>query len=253
MSKIIELKGLNGGYSDNEVLKNINLSINNGSMTAITGQNGCGKTTILKYLIKELKTNDNSIYINGKDINRYSQKELAKVISYVPQLSKPQYEFKVKEFVSLGRYAYNDISENNEIVEKSLESAGILYLKDKLITEISGGELQLTVMARAISQESEILILDEPTNNLDPEHQLKLMDILAKLYTQNKTIICVMHDLNMVLRYFENIIMIKSGTIYSEGKTIKTLTEKSIYDVFNTKAKIIPARDRLPSTIYYNL
>lgn len=236
---MIKIASLNGGYPDNRVLNSVSLEIEKGSFTAIAGPNGCGKTTLLKHLIKELKTEDNSVFISGKDINSLKQNELAQKVSLVSQMTENSNSFTVAELVSLGRFCHGDISEENPVCIKAMELTGILNLKNRLITSLSGGEFQLAMLARAICQDTEILLLDEPTNNLDPSHQIKLMKLLRQLSDNGKTVICVMHDLNAVLNWCDDCILMKEGTIFANGKAKQVITEKNIEEVYNTKCEII--------------
>lgn len=248
----IKINNLSGGYTNNPLFKNLKTELYKNKLTAIVGPNGSGKSTLIKYLIKELKTEDNKVLIEENDINKLSQLELANIISLVPQNSKQEYEFTVQELVAMGRYSHKDI-ETSDKVNYAIKMVHIEKIKNKLITEISGGEFQLAMLARAICQDTKIMILDEPINNLDPKHQIHVMELLSKLIKQNYTIICVMHDLNLVLRYFDYTIMLKKGRIYAEGNTKEVITEKNVKDVFDINSKIIHSHDQLPSTIYYSL
>lgn len=252
MDKVIDIQGLTCSYLNSTVLKNIKTSITKGSMTAIIGPNGSGKTTLLKYLIKENKSKE-CVYIFNKDINNIKQSILAELISFVPQNNKNDYEFTVEEAISLGRYNHNDIDKSINKVNEIMNLVGLENIRNKSITKISGGELQLTMIARAICQDAKVLILDEPMNNLDLKYQAKIMNILTKLKEQNKTILCVLHDLNTVLKYFENTIVIYNSSIYKQGKTEEVITESLIKKVYEIDAKIIPAHDHIPSTVCYNL
>lgn len=236
----VEVRSLAGGYGSHggshgggtDVLKGLSFSIRPGSFTAIAGPNGAGKSTILKYIIRELKCSPNSIYLAGKDITELKQKEVARLVSFQGQYSERTSEFTVAEAVAFGRYAHDDIYSNNQAVSQALETVGILHLRDKLITRISGGEFQLAMLARTICQDSPVMALDEPANNLDPRHQLRLMNMLSSLSSQGRTIICVLHDLNAILRYCTHCILIQDGKIHSQGPVSDVLTESNIRDVY---------------------
>lgn len=247
-------KKLTGGYKDNPIFSDLSASFKKSMFTAIAGPNGSGKSTLLKYLIKELPDYNNAVYIADTTINSLDQKQLAKYISFVPQFGKTSYEFTVKEVVAFGRYCHGDnIKDNNRIIDDSIKLVGIESIENKYITQISGGEFQLTMLARAICQKSDIILLDEPINNLDPKHQIKLLELLKELQCKGKTVICVMHDLNLISRYADETVLMKKGQIKYFGKTEDILTKEILEEIYEIKVSIIPSHDRFPSTIYYSL
>ncbi|MBP5756652.1 MAG: ABC transporter ATP-binding protein [Spirochaetales bacterium] len=239
MDEIIRIKDLCGGYAENQVIKNLSLDISKGGFTAIAGPNGAGKSTLLKYLIKELGCPESTIFIENRDIRQISQLEIARLVSFQGQYVPKGEEFTVREVVSLGRFSYGDVDRNMEEVEKALKLCRIEGLADKYVTRISGGEFQLAMLARTICQNSEILALDEPINNLDPRHQIMLMDLLKDLSNKGKTVLCVMHDLNAILRSCDKCILLKDGTIFSYGETKSVLTEENIKTVYGIEVQII--------------
>lgn len=255
-TKPVSIIKLSGGYENlpekSNILKDITIDFSEGTFTAIIGPNGSGKTTLLKYLINQLKAKKDCIFINSHDISEYVQKDLAKKISFVPQNSAQEYEFTVRELVSLGRYCHDDISCANTEIDFALNTVGIKNIEARPITKISGGELQLAMLARAICQQTDILILDEPTNNLDPKHQLKLLKLLSALQNSGKTIICVLHDLNAVMQYCNQVVIMKNGTVFAFGQTSEVLTEENIKEVYNVNARISPAVNGFPKAIFFS-
>ena len=237
--KAISVKNLSGGYTEKPILKNLNFEIKAGSFVAIAGPNGSGKSTLLKYLIHELGSKNTSIMLFDKEISQMRQREIAKLISFEGQYIRCNEEFTVSEAVALGRYAYGDENSSEKLVKEALERVGILHLKDRLITRISGGEFQLAMLGRTICQNTPILALDEPVNNLDPNHQIKLLNLLSELSKEGKTILCVLHDLNAILRHCTDCIIIKDGKIFANGKTEEVITEQTIKDVYNIKIQMI--------------
>ena len=237
--KAISVKNLSGGYTEKPILKNLNFEIKAGSFVAIAGPNGSGKSTLLKYLIHELESKNSSIMLFDKEISQMRQREIAKLISFEGQYIRCNEEFTVSEAVALGRYAYGDENSSEKLVKEALERVGILHLKDRLITRISGGEFQLAMLGRTICQNTPILALDEPVNNLDPNHQIKLLNLLSELSKEGKTILCVLHDLNAILRHCTDCIIIKDGKIFANGKTEEVITEQTIKDVYNIEIQMI--------------
>ncbi len=239
MDSSIRIKALDGGYDDNSILKKVSIDIRSGGFTAIAGPNGAGKSTLLKYLIKELSCPDDTVYLFDSDVNSLKQKEIAKLISFQGQFIPKSDEFTVREAVSLGRFAYGDVESNPSAVMEALRMTGIEHLADKLVTRISGGEFQLAMLARTICQNTRILALDEPVNNLDPRHQIMLLGLLRKLAGEGRTILCVLHDLNAIMRNCTSCILLKDGEIYASGPVEEVLTGRNIEDVYGIECEII--------------
>lgn len=236
---MIRIKNLCGGYAENQVIKNLSLDIAKGGFTAIAGPNGAGKSTLLKYLIKELGCPESTVFIEDRDIRQISQLEIARLVSFQGQYVPKSEEFTVREIVALGRFSYGDVDRNTKEVDNALKLCRIEGLADKYVTRISGGEFQLAMLARTICQNSDILALDEPINNLDPRHQIMLMDLLKDLSAKGKTVLCVMHDLNAILRSCDKCILLKDGSIFAYGETKSVLTEENIKTVYGIDVQII--------------
>ena len=237
--KAITIRNLCGGYEGNTIIRDLSLEIASGGFTAIAGPNGAGKSTLLKYLIKELRCQNDSVALFDTDINSMRQKELARLISFQGQYLPKNDDFTVREAVALGRYAYGDISKSSAKIDNALRLTGIEGLADKLITRISGGEFQLAMLSRTICQDARILALDEPANNLDPKHQTMLLDLLSKLSDEGKTVICVLHDLNAILRSCSRCILMKEGQVFVHGETSEVLTKENIKEVYDIDVEIL--------------
>ena len=235
----ISIRNLCGGYEENRILRDLSLEIASGGFTAIAGPNGAGKSTLLRYLIRELRCDDGSVFLHGTDINTMRQKQIAKLISFQGQYIPKNDDFTVREAVALGRYAYGDISSSTEEIDNALRLTGIEHLADKLITRISGGEFQLAMLSRTICQNARILALDEPANNLDPRHQKMLLDLLSKLSGEGRTVVCVMHDLNAILRNCTRCILMKDGKVFAYGDTKAVLTKENIREVYDIDVEIL--------------
>ena len=235
----VQIASLNGGYDEKTVIRDLNLSIGRGSFTAIAGPNGAGKSTLLKHLIKELPAESGKILLDGNDIASMRQREIAGLISFMGQNTPRTNDFTVREAVSLGRFADGDADPHSPRVDRALQLTGTEYLADRLITCISGGEFQLVMLARTICQDTGIIALDEPVNNLDPRHQILLLDLLGKLASEGRTIICVLHDLNAVLRSCSRCLLLENGRIFAYGDTKDVVTEENIRKLYSIEAKII--------------
>lgn len=236
----IDISKLDFKYPNNQIFSNISLSFNEKKLHGILGPNGCGKTTLLKTILKLLKVKNDSIFINNEDINTLSRDNLAKEIAYVEQSSKQIPNISVIEYINLARYLYSDFNkQNNPIINNVIELLKINNLKNKNLTQLSGGELQKVVIARALAQETKIILLDEPTANLDPLHQIEIMNLLKDLVnTKDLTIITTLHDINLSLQYCDEIVLIKNNII-TQGLTNEVINKENIKKYFNLNSQFI--------------
>lgn len=239
---LLEVKDLICGYGNKNILENINFSIGKGEFWCILGPNGVGKTTLFKTILGLLKSKSGSIKVNGQEINSWNQKELAKLIAYVPQVHVPPFPFKVIDVITMGRNPHfsGKISDKDlDIVEGAMNLLDIDYLKNAPYTEISGGERQLVLIARAIAQETDILILDEPASNLDFGNQVKVINYLRKLVKRGKTVIMTSHFPDNAFILESNTILLGRDNFFEVGKGSEILTEKVLKSIYNVNSKII--------------
>lgn len=245
----IRIDNLTFGFSEDNVLKDIDLTFEKGKFYSIIGPNGSGKTTLLKLIATLLNTPSNTVFIQDTDITSFNNKQKASLISLVPQMFNIEYEFTVLDIVTMGRYPYikrfSDISSKDRlIIDKALEKTNLLHYKDRLVSNLSGGELQRLIVARAIVQETDIMLLDEPISHLDIYHQLDILNLTKSLANEsNKTIICVIHDLNLAMKYSDYVIMLNNGQIHAIGSPDKVLNVCNIKEVYNITSKIISVED----------
>ncbi|MFA4662056.1 ABC transporter ATP-binding protein [Pyrococcus kukulkanii] len=217
-------------YGSKRVLDGISFEAEKGKLLAIIGPNGSGKSTLLKCIAGILKPEGKIIY-DGIDLIHLRPKERARIVSYVPQSSFPEFAFTVEEFVELGTYA------SGGDVEKALESVGLIEKREEFITNLSGGEYQLALIARALAQGSDVMLLDEPTSHLDINHAKEVVDLLLRLKDE-KVIIAVLHDLNIALNYADEILVLKHGRIVWRGSPDK-VSEKVIEESYSVTPRII--------------
>lgn len=240
----VEVENLKFGYKQDLVLKDISFDIKKGLFLSIVGPNGSGKSTILKLLNNIYYPRSARILIEGKDINSFKKKDLARKMALVAQETIINYEFTVEEVVLMGRHPYKGRFErenknDSEIIRQALELTNTLYLKDRMITELSGGERQRVLIARALAQEPSIILLDEPTAHLDINHQIEILNLLKKLNKEKgTTIILVIHDINLAIRYSDEIIMLNKGEILGRGTPEQVITKENIELVYNLKVAI---------------
>lgn len=240
---MLEVKNIYCGYNGEDVVKDISFNVNRGENICIVGPNGCGKSTLLKAIANLLSFRGN-ITLDGMDISFLKRKELATKVSLMTQSSNILFPYTIYETVSLGRYAhlngvFSRLTKNDEeIINKSLEQVGILDIKDNLISELSGGQLQRVFLARAFAQDPDVILLDEPTNHLDLRYQIEILDYL-KLWAKknNKIVVAVLHDLNLVQNFGDKVLMIKDGTLINNGNTREVLNGKDLEEVYGIDIK----------------
>lgn len=242
----LNIKNLCFSYNEGEpVLKNINVNFAVGKFHTILGPNGSGKTTLLKNIGRLLEASSGSIMLGNENMKSMKNKVLAKTVAIVPQYTSVEFDFSVHDIVMMGRTPYisrfsEETSCDEEIVRKAMESTNTWKLKDKNINAVSGGERQRVIVARAIAQETDIILLDEPISHLDIHHQI---DILKNIRVMNqekhKTIIAVLHDLNIAAAYSDNIILMHEGKIHGVGTPAEVLTPKAIKEVYGLNVNII--------------
>lgn len=239
----IEVKNMSAGYGAVEVLHNINLEINPGEKVFIGGANGSGKTTLLRVL-SGIMPHNGDVIVNGKEISKMKRKDAAKFISLMPQTSEVYFPYTVYETVLLGTYASSGSlfggteAADTEYAVKCMEDCGVLDLKDRHLDELSGGQLQRVLLARAFAQRSPYLFLDEPGNNLDIKYRAELCDKLndwAKDKTRDipNSLVCVFHDLEQARRCCTRAVMMKSGEIVFDGDINDGMTPEMLMKIYD--------------------
>ena len=237
---LIEVDNLKFGYGKDLVLDGISFNVKKGEFLSIIGPNGSGKSTLLKTLNNLYPSKIGRISLNGKDINRFKKIDLAKEMALVLQENTIEYEFTVEDIVLMGRHPHKgrferENAEDYRIVDHSLKMTNTLDLKDRLITEVSGGERQRVMIAKALAQRPSLILLDEPTSNLDINHQIEILKLLKTMNEEwGTTIVLVIHDINLGIRYSDRVIMLNEGKIVEIGDAKKVITKKNIrlaYDI----------------------
>lgn len=256
----ITTKNLNISYGNVDIVKDLNLNIPKGKITTIIGANGCGKSTILKTIGRVITPKSGNIYINGKDIYKENPREIAKNMAILPQSPQAPSGLTVEELIAYGRFPHqkgfgkaND--KDKDIVNWALEITGIEEFKDRNIDDLSGGQRQRAWIAMALAQETDILLLDEPTTYLDLAHQLEILKLLEDLNKkQGRTIVMVIHELNNAARFADHMIGIKKGKIVCEGSADEVMTKENLKEIFNIDAEIVKdPRTKKPVCITYDM
>lgn len=239
----LEVTDLGYEYSEKKVLESISFNVRPGEILGILGPNGCGKTTMLKNLNRNLSPHKGCILLDGTDLEEMHKRDIAKRIASVPQSNEIRFAFTVREMVEMGRMPFQEAfrgnsSEDERIVDESMELTGISGMSDRLINTMSGGERQRVIIARAIAQSPEIILMDEPTLHLDINMQFEVLDLVSDLAKRKGlTVIIISHDLPMVARYCDRMILIHDRTVYAEGTPEEILTPENMRTVFNVDAK----------------
>lgn len=241
---MVNVDKLSVTIANNEILKDIDLLVNSGDFISIIGANGSGKSTLINAITKNNKNYDGTIKIAGDDIRNINHKTLSKFLSTFAQHNESIEQLTVYDIASFGRYPHKSTfaplrDEDHIIIKDVLEKLEIDHLQDRIITTLSGGELQRTYLASCLISQPKLLILDEPTNHLDIKHQYNLLTTIKKYSKENNvTVICILHDLNQAMKYADKVLVLHNKSIYKFGTPQEIITEELIYDVFSIKNKL---------------
>lgn len=244
-SHSLKVSQLSSGYGDTMILEDLSLNVPSGQITVIVGANACGKSTLLRSMSRLLKPRHGHVLLDGKSIHKIPSRELAQSLGLLPQSPIAPEGITVTDLVSRGRHPYQGIfsrwtKEDNEAVAAALSATKTDALAERAIDELSGGQRQRVWIAMALAQETEILLLDEPTTFLDISHQIEVLDLLTDLNKErDTTIVMVLHDLNLAARYADHLVAMKNGALYVSGSPCEVLTEKNVREIFNIESRII--------------
>lgn len=231
-------------YNEYPVLDGITLNIKPGEIVGILGPNGCGKTTLLRNLNKNLEPHSGCIMIDDRDFKSLTKKEIARDIAVVPQTNEIRFSFTVRELVAMGRIPFQGMfdresEDDNKIIDDAIEKTGLSKLADRHINHMSGGERQRVIIARAIAQTPKIILMDEPTLHLDINMQFDALNLVYNLSRKTGlTVVIVSHDIGMVARYCDRIVMLHDHKIHCVGTPEEVLTPENMKTVFNVDAEL---------------
>ena len=239
----IRFEKLNFGYTrKKQVLKNINLTLPSGKFIAVIGPNGSGKTTITKQINQILTPQSGRVSLNGVNVASMTPADLARTVAYVPQMTGGMMAGSVMDTVMLGRKPYikwKPSDEDIEIVSNCLMRFGLESIAQRDFNALSGGQKQTVLIARALAQTPRLYLFDEPVSFLDVRNQLQIMTTARELVEQDgKTVIMVLHDLNMALRFADHVVIMKNGEVFAQGTPREVITEENVYAVYGTPAEI---------------
>ncbi|KEI93057.1 ABC transporter ATP-binding protein [Clostridium botulinum] len=258
--KSIETKNLDIAYEDTLIVKELNMQIPKGKITSIIGANGCGKSTILKAVGRILKPKKGVVHLSGQDISKLSTKEIAKKMAILPQNPTAPSGLTVNELVAYGRFPHqkgfgNLTKEDKRIVKWALDATKLSEFERREVDTLSGGQRQRVWIAMALAQQTDLILLDEPTTYLDLAHQLEVLKLLYELNRNQKcTIVMVLHDLNLAARFSDYIIAIQKGAIIKYGNPEEVMTPEVLRKTFNINADIvIEPKSNRPVCITYDI
>jgi iron complex transport system ATP-binding protein len=239
-NSVFTLHGLEVALGKQTVLGPLDLEVAPGSFLGILGPNGSGKTTLLRALVGEVKPTAGEALLYGRPAHSYRAAELARMVGVVPQSFALDFGFTVEEMVSMGRYAHarGGAAADSAAVAAALDETGMTALAARLVTTLSGGERQRALIAQTLAQETPVLLLDEPLNNLDLNHQLEVMQLVSHLHAGGRTIAVVLHDLNMAAQYCDELVLLERGRLAAQGKPADILNPITILEVFGVRVAI---------------
>lgn len=245
----LALSDISAGYGGKPILHAVSFSVATGSLLGIIGPNGAGKTTLLRVLGGDLPFSTGRLLIHGKDIRSFRRRELAQIVGFVPQTLDIPVAFTVGEFVAMGRTPYvagwSRLSGDDDVaIQKAMEMTDILGLENRLVDELSAGEKQRAVVALALAQDPQVLLLDEPTAHLDIQHAWNLMALIVKLNREHGvTVILSSHDLNLAAEFCSHLLLMEKGRMVAHGTPHEVLDAERLSRVYEHPLEIVKMQD----------
>lgn len=241
----LSVNQLSAGYGDAIILDNLDLVVPPGKVTVIVGANACGKSTLLRTMSRLVAPRHGHVLLDGKSIHRTPSRELARTMGLLPQSPIAPEGILVADLVSRGRYPHQGVfsrwtRKDDEAVAAALAATKTVALADRAVDELSGGQRQRVWIAMALAQQTDILLLDEPTTFLDINHQVEVLDLLTDLnQTRGTTVVMVLHDLNLAARYADFLVAMEGGRLHVSGRPEEVLTEENVLHVFGIESRVI--------------
>lgn len=228
---------------DKYIVKDFTLEVSEGMCTAILGPNGSGKSTFLKAVYRVQPVSAGAVFLDGRELDKIPRKRMAQEVSVVSQFNSIQFEYSVYDVVLMGRTPHlglmqRESRQDHDLAKDALKVVGMYDFKDRNFQTLSGGEKQRVILARALTQQPQLLILDEPTNHLDIRYQLEILSIIRNL---GISVLTALHDLNLAFQFCDYIYLVKDGKIYCHGEVSQVLTPKNIADVYGIDCDIFPS------------
>ena len=244
----ITIKDLSFSYGSRRILEDLNVVVGDSEVLSLVGPNGSGKTTLIKCIDRILKPKGTVLLNGGVDLQSLSRQEVAKFIGYVPQSTTSSLTTTVFDTVLMGRRPHMGWRVTEEDIDRVVEMMKLLAVEEfalKDFSELSGGQKQRVLIARALAQEPQVLLLDEPTSNLDVKHQLEALDTVRSIVKKtNISAVMAIHDLNLAARYSDTLVMLKEGKVHAIGDPLTLLTKENIRTIFGVEAEVMWDLDR---------
>lgn len=248
----LKVNGIEFSYKSSPILRGISMELDRSEVLAVVGPNGAGKSTLIKCIDRILEPKKGSILIDSLEVRRLARNELARRLGYVPQSGTQAFPATVFDVVLMGRRPHSgwrDSDKDMEIVHRTLCTLGLDGIALHDFNELSGGQRQKVIIARALVQEPDVLLLDEPTSSLDIRHQLEVMSLMRRIVSEKGiSAITAVHDLNLATKYADRAVMMKSGSIVAAGSPADVFTEENLRDVYGVRA-VVKHENRVPYII----
>ncbi len=248
-NNVVEFNNFSFSYGSSPILHQINLNVKVGQYVSVIGPNGAGKSTLLKNINRIVKGGTGEVLLFGKELARYKQKDIGRLVGYVQQARDRIYSYRVFDFVLMGRYPYlNPLSrvssKDKDVVHHMLDVMGIASFANRDMNTLSGGERQKVYLAAALAQEPKLLLLDEPTTYLDPKYEVEIQKTISKTTKRlGISVMHVTHDLNHIYHWSQHVVAMKEGRILFQGKAQDVLTESHLKDIFDTEFHLMKDPD----------
>lgn len=241
-------QGISVGYDETPIIEDLELGVLEGELTVIVGPNACGKSTLLKALARVLRPGSGSVLLDGQDIQSRPRRDVAKTLGFLPQSATSPEGITVGDLVARGRYPHQSVfsqwsKQDQAAVEQALADTRIAQLRYRYVDELSGGQRQRVWIAMALAQQTPLILLDEPTTFLDMAYQIELLDLIRELQRQGRTVVAVLHELNLAARYATRIVMMKAGRIEAQGTPTEVLNAEQLLGTFGLNARVIADPD----------
>lgn len=236
-------------FKEKNIINNLDLSIDEGKIVTLIGPNGSGKTTLLRAFCRNLRPNEGTVYLNGNDIFKMKNKNVAKELAIMNQNYGSSGDTTVKDLVQYGRFAHkklfsNKSDEDKEAVNWALKKTGMDKFSHRIVETLSGGERQRAWIAMALAQRPKVLVLDEPTTFLDICYQIEILELIYSLNREdNITVVMVLHDINQAAKYSDELVVIRNGQVYDKGSPLEIINEVTMKEVFNVKGSVTIDKD----------
>lgn len=245
---MIDLADVNKAYQGKAVVDNINLTIQEKQLTAFIGPNGAGKSTLLSLVSRLVPKDTGEIYLDHNEVRTWKSNDLAKKLAILRQSNELNLQITVRELVEFGRFPYTKgrlTQEDHQLVEEALKHLGLTKLADQFVHTLSGGQLQRAYIAMVLAQDTDYILLDEPLNNLDMNFAVQIMQILKKLVTElGKTVVIVLHDINFAASYADEIVAMKEGKLFTQGKTNEIIQKAVLDELYEMDIRICEIEGR---------